>query len=170
MNQLELLSIILGAISVSLAIGLPVYFYWKEKKDKEKNELFFVERIQDNLSKMAQYFLSIDKETKFNESFEKNNQNMLDSLSSFYRRNEQEMKDILYQTKLYLPFWNSISIEDKRKVDEILNLFSWLLYDYFPSSVSESLRELSVINNRKPFANNKQFIMDNTDLLLKKYM
>lgn len=169
MNPTEIISITLGSVSVGLAIGINWYRNIQENKIRKRNELFFVEQIQCNLKKMSQYFLDVEDETKYNEEFEEDTQNMMNVLNTFYLRHDQEMKDVLYQTKLYLPFWTSLSPEDKTTVNEILNVFSWLLYDYFPMSVPESMRKITVLNFRKTFSDKKNWMMSTTDELLNKY-
>jgi len=169
MSPQDIISISLGIISISLAIGLNLYHTDKANKTRTRNELFFVEQIQNNLKKMSQYFLDVEDETKHNEEYEENTQNIVNALNTFYLRHDQEMKDVLYQTKLYLPFWVSLSPDDKTTVNEILNVFSWLLYDYFPMSVPESMRKITVLNFRKIFSDKKDWMMTTTDELLNKY-
>lgn len=169
MTLAEIISIILGSISVVLAIGINMYRNKKEKEVKEENERFFVEQIQNNLKKMSQYFLDVEDETKYKEEFEEDTQNMMNALNTFYLRHDQEMKDVLYQTKLYLPFWTGLSHNDKKTVNEVLNVFSWLLYDYFPMSLPESMRKITVINFRKTFLDKKDWMMTTTNELLNKY-
>ena len=165
----EYISIFLGVLSIVLAVGLNWYHYHKEKNTQIKNEIFFVDQIQNNLEKMAQYFLDVENKTKRNEEYEESSNNMMYELDTFYSRNEQEMKDILYQTKLYIPFWNNISVEDKKTINQVLDTFSWLLYDYYSTSLPESIRKIKVINSRQIFFDKKDLIMTNTDMLLQKY-
>ena len=165
----SIISIILGGISIALAIGINWYRNWQDNKTRAKNELFFVEQIQNNLKKMAQYFLDVEGETKRNEEYETDTENMMNILHIFYLRYDQEMKDVLYQTKLYLPFWTSLSPKDKNTINKILNVFSWLLYDYYPMSLPESIRKITVINSRKTFLDKKDWMMNTTNELLNKY-
>lgn len=165
----EIISIILGCIGIGLAVGLTWYRNWQENKTRTRNELFFVEQIQTNLKKMAQYFLDIEGETKHNEEFEEDSQNMMNALDTFYLRHDQEMKDVVYQTKLYLPFWTELSPKDKKTVSEVLDVFSWLLYDYYPMSLPESMRKITVLNFRQTFSAKKEWIMTTTSELLTKY-
>ena len=118
---------------------------------------------------MTQYFLDVERKTTYNEEQETSNTNMINSLRTFYLRNEQEMKDILYQTKLYLPFWSSLDATDKQTIDDILGVFSWLLYDYYQSNLPESIRENTIINSRKTLYEKKDWMMSTTDNLLQKY-
>lgn len=165
----EYVAIILGVISIALAIGINWYRNWQENETRTRNELFFVGQIQENMKKMAQYFLDVEGETKYKEEEQEDNENMMNALQTFYLRNDQEMKDVLYQTKLYLPFWSGLAPHDKKTVNEILDVFSWLLYDYYPTSLSESMRELTVINFRKTFLEKKDWMMNTTQDLLQKY-
>lgn len=158
---------ILGALSIALAIGLNVYRNHQETQRRIKSEEFFVKQIKDNLKKMAQYFLDVERTTTYNEDYETSNEDMMNSLKTFYRRNEQEMKDILYQSKLYLPFWGSLSPEDKANVNKIFDTFSWLLYDYYPSSLPESIRESTVLKSRSALYRNKDLVVDVTDSILR---
>jgi len=165
----EYVAIILGVISIALAIGINWYRNWQENETRTRNELFFVDQIQENMKKMAQYFLDVEGETKYKEEEQKDNENMMNALQTFYLRNDQEMKDVLYQTKLYLPFWNGLAPQDKKTINEILDGFSWLLYDYYPISIPESMREITVINFRKTFLEKKDWMMNTTQALLQKY-
>lgn len=169
MDTATQISIILGALSIVLAIGLSLYGFWRENNTRKRNELFFVEQIQNNLKKMAQYFLDVEDETKHNEEYEESSQQMMNALDAFYLRHDQEMKDVLYQTKLYLPFWIGLSHDDKKTVNELLDVFSWLLYDYYPMSLPESIREITVVNFRKTFLDKKEWMMNTTNELLNKY-
>ena len=166
----ELDSIVLGLTSIGLAIGLSWYRNRQEKKTRERNEMFFVRQITENLKKMAQYFLDIERETQHNEEYEESNKMMMNALKTFYLRNDQEMKDVLYQTKLYLPFWSNLSPTDKQTVNDMLGVFSWLLYDYYPLSLPESLRENTVVNSRKTLYSKKEKMMTSTDEILQKYI
>lgn len=169
MSDETLISLILGALSIVLAIGLSWYGIRREDKTRTRNELFFVQQIRNNLKKMAQYFLDVEDEAKHNEEYEEDTQQMMNALNTFYLRHDQEMKDVLYQTKLYLPFWTKLSLQDKKTVNELLDVFSWLLYDYYPMSLPLSIREITVINFRKTFLDKKEWMMNTTDDLLNKY-
>ena len=165
--EINITAIIIGFISIGIAIGLNIYWRYKEKQNRIKNEMFFVDQITVNLRKMAQYFLDVERTTQHNEEYEESNVHMMQSLETFYLRNEQEMKDVLYQTKLYLPFWNTLSATDKQTVNEILNVFSWLLYEYYRSRLPESLRENVVIHSRNELYAKKNWLMNTTDNLLR---
>jgi hypothetical protein len=162
------ISLGLGITSIFLAIGINWYRNLQEDKRRKENERFFVKQIQNNLKKMAQYFLDVETETKRNEDASHNNDVMMMALKTFYLRNDQEMKDVLYQTKLYLPFWNTLSTEDKNDLNNILDVFSWLLYDYYPLSLPESMREITVTNSRKVFLEKKDYVMNTSHRLLEK--
>ena len=165
----SIIPIIMGAIGIGLAIGLTWYRNRQEKQLRIRNEMFFVKQIRNNLKKMAQYFLDVEQKTTYQEEYETSNINMMRSLKTFYLRNEQEMKDVLYQTKLYLPFWSSLSTTDKQTVNEILDVFSWLLYDYYQSGLPESICENVVINSRQTLYDKKDWIMNTTNNILQKY-
>ena len=162
----DVISILLGITGIGLAIGLSLYRNYQEKQTRIKNEAFFVKQITSNLKRMAQYFLDVEQKTTYNEEQEISTHNMMSLLKTFYLRNEQEMKDTLYQTKLYLPFWSSLSAVDKQTVNEILGTFSWLLYDYYPSSLPESIRKNAVINSRQTLYDKKNWIIHTTDNIL----
>ena len=162
-------AIVMGLIGIGIAMGLNIYWKHKENQNRINNERFFVNQITSNLKKMTQYFLDVERKTTYNEEQETSNTNMINSLRTFYLRNEQEMKDILYQTKLYLPFWSSLDATDKQTIDDILGVFSWLLYDYYQSNLPESIRENTIINSRKTLYEKKDWMMSTTDNLLQKY-
>ena len=163
------ISLGLGIVSIFLAIGINWYRNFQEDKRRQENERFFVKQIQYNIKKMAQYFLDVETETKRNEDKAQNNDVMMMALKTFYLRNDQEMKDVIYQTKLYLPFWNTLSTDDKNDLNNILDVFSWLLYDYYPLSLPESMREITVNNSRKIFLEKKEYVMNTSQQLLEKY-
>ncbi len=163
------ISLGLGIISIFLAIGINWYRNLQEDKKRKENERFFVKQIQNNIKKMTQYFLDAETETKRNEGESQNNNVMMMALQTFYLRNDQEMKDVIYQTKLYLPFWNTLSPEDKKDLNNILDIFSWLLYDYYPLSLPASVREITVNNSRKIFLEKKDYVMNTSQQLLEKY-
>ena len=162
-------AIIMGVISIGIAVGLSAYWRGKEVADRRRRDSFFVGRIAENLRKMAQYFLDVETETVRNEEREKSASSMMRSLGSFYRRNEQEMKDILYQTRLYLPFWSDLPPEDRKEVDGVLELFSWLLYDYYQQALPEQLRQIVVVESRDALFEKKACVMEATDGLLRRH-
>ena len=162
-------AIIMGASSIGIAVGLSLYWRHKDNADRKRRDSFFVDRIAENLGKMAQYFLDVETETVRNEEREESTSGMMRSLGSFYHRNEQEMKDILYQTKLYLPFWSDLPPEDKKEVGGVLDLFSWLLYDYYQQALPEQLRKIAVVQSREAFIEKKACVMEATDSLLRRY-
>ena len=165
----NLVPISLGVVAIILAVGINLYRNWQENKTKRKNELFFIEQIQKNLKKMAQYFLDIENETKHNEEYTEDNHHMMVALDTFYLKHKREMNDVLSQTKLYLPFWTSLLPQDKTTVHELLDVFSWVLYDYYSKNSPESLREITIINSRNTFLDKKNLMMTAADELLKKY-
>ena len=162
-------AIIMGVISLAVAVGLSVYWKLKENADRRRRDSFFVDRIAENLRKMAQYFLDVETTTVRNEEREESVSRMMRSLGSFYHRNEQEMKDLLYQTRLYLPFWSSLPPEDKKEVNGVLELFSWLLYDYYQQALPEQLRRIAVVESRDALFEKKRFVMEATDGLLRRH-
>lgn len=162
-------AIMMGATSIVVAVGLSAYWKFKENADRKRRDSFFVDRIAENLRKMAQYFLDVETTTVRNEGREESVSRMMRSLGSFYHRNEQEMKDLLYQTKLYLPFWSALPPEDKKEVDGVLELFSWLLYDYYQQALPEQLRRIAVVESREALFEKKRSLMEATDGLLRRH-
>lgn len=162
-------AVIMGLLGIGIAVGLNLYRNHKEDIERKKRDEFFVVRITENLRKMAQYFLDVETKTVRDEGRDESTAGMMRSLGAFYRRNEQEMKDVLYQTKLYLPFWSKLPPEDKQAVSEVLDLFTWLLYDYYQGALPESLRERAVVQSRSAFFEKKTKLMDSTHDLLSRY-
>lgn len=156
-------------LSIGLAVGLTLYHNNRENKLKKRNEEFFVMQITDNLEKMAQYFLDVERETTQDEEYATSNEHLMSALKSYYTRHEQEMKDILYQTKLYIPFWTNLPTHDKQTITDILDLFSWLLYDYYQPALPELLCENTVLNSRDVLFTKKDSIMNNTNQILSKH-
>lgn len=157
---LGMISIALGITGIGLAVGMSTHQKRQEERRRVEHEKFFEKQIRDNLLKMAQYFLVVENKTTYNEDFDSSDDEMMKSLNMFYRRNEQEMKDILYQSKLYLPFWASLSSADRKNINKIFDLFSWLLYDYYPDRLPESIRKSSVLRARTTFHRNKNLVMN----------
>ena len=144
----EYISVALGCLSFVLTM---VFFFQNRRREKMHEE-FFALQITENVKSMSGYFLTVENETKYGEEDEDGGEesvdSMMESLHTFYTRHEQEMKDILYQTKLYLPLWRSLSQEDRNVVNDTLGLFSWLLYEYYNSALPSSLRENNVLGSR----------------------
>ena len=138
---------------------LTVCFFRHNKRREKMHEEFFALQIVDNVQNMSNYFFTVENETKYGEEDEDGGDesvsDMMESLHTFYTRHEQEMKDILYQTKLYLPLWKSLSPEDRNMVKETLDLFSWLLYDYYKPTLPSELRENNVLRSRGTLDANK---------------
>ena len=168
-NNLLALWIAGVSISIGLAVGINLYRNRKENKERARNEAFFAIRIKNNMESMKQYFLDIERETTNNEDYNDDNKDMMDSLKTCYIRNEQEMKDILYQTKLYLPLWTSLSTNDKAIINDILDTFSWLLYDYYQVALPETLRENKVLTSRSDLYKKKESLITNTRSIIQKY-
>lgn len=160
---------IMGALGIGIAVGLNLYRNRKENAERRRRDAFFVMQITENLRKMAQYFLDVETKTVRDEGQDESATRMVRSLGAFYHRNEQEMKDVLHQTKLYLPFWSNLPPEDKQAVSEVLDLFTWLLYDYYQEALPESLRERMVVQSRGAFFEKKARLMDSTHDLLSRY-
>lgn len=101
---------------------------------------------------MSSYFFTVESETKYGEDDEDGGDesvsSMMESLHTFYTRHEQEMKDTLSQTRLYLPLWKSLSDEDRNAVIDTIDLFSWLLYEYYNQALPPSLRASNVLASR----------------------
>lgn len=160
--------IVLGSISIAVAVGLSAYWMIKENVDGEGRDSI-ADRMAENLGKMAQYFLDVETTTVRNEEREVSASRMMRSLGSFYRRNEREMKDLLYQTRLYLPLWSGLPPEDRREIDGVLEMFSWLLYGYYRQALPEQLRQIGVVESREAFLEKKARVMTATDGLLRRY-
>lgn len=158
-----------AAVSIGLALGLTIYNIRRENKLRRRNERFFVIQIQANLKHMAQYFLDVEGATTRNEESETSTEDLMGSLKSYYVRHGQEMKDVLYQTKLYLPFWTSLSTHDKETITGILDVFTWLLYEYYQPSLPEPLRENKVLTSRRTLYNKKEHAMKNVNQILQIY-
>ena len=162
-------AIMMGATSIVVAVGLSAYWKFKENADRKRRDSFFVDRVAENLRKMAQYFLDVETTTVRNEGREESVSRMMRSLGSFYHRNEQEMKDLLYQTRLCLPFWSALPPEDRREVDGVLDMFSWLLYGYYQQALPEQLRRIAVVESRDALFEKKRSVMEATDGLLRRH-
>lgn len=145
----------LGCISV----GLALFVFFDSRRREKNHERVFALQITDNIKKMSRYFLAVESETKYGEEDEDGEDesvsHMMESLRAFYTRNEQEMKDALQQTRLYLPLWKSLSRKDREMVNETLDLFSWLLYEYYRPALPASLRENVVLASRHTLNTNK---------------
>ena len=162
-------AIMMGATSIAVAVGLCAYWKIKENADRRRRDSFFADRIAENLRRMAQYFLDVETTTVRNEGREESASRMMRSLGSFYHRNEQEMKDLLYQTRLYLPFWSALPPEDRREADGVLDMFSWLLYGYYQQALPEQLRRIAVVESRDALFDKKRSVMEATDGLLRRH-
>lgn len=156
---------ILGAISMGLAIGLNIYRNYTEEKRRKEDEKFFVKQIKTNLRTMEGYFLNVEEATTHYDEYG-STEDVMRSLKTFYHRNEQEMKDILHQSKLYLPFWSTLTPEKKETVNKIFETFSWLLYDYYPSGLPESIRKTAVTTSRSKLISKKEWVVNATDNIL----
>ena len=167
--MLEVISITLGIISIALAIGINVYWNHHEKKTIARNEEFVVKQITNHLKKISQYFVSVQRVIEYDEEYDASNTNMMKRLNTFYLKNEQEMKDILHLTKLYLPLWSQLSTTDKETINEMLDKFSWLLHEYYPTKFPKSLLENNVINFREEFMSKKTAVINSASDILNKY-
>lgn len=151
----EIISIVLGCLSVALT----VLFVFDHRRLEKNHERFFALQITENIKKMSGYFLTVERETKYGEDDEEGSDesasDVMESLHTFYVQHEQEMKDALQQTRLYLPLWKSLSREDREMVNNTLDLFSWLLYEYYKPKLPPSLRENSVFASRGALNANK---------------
>lgn len=158
-------AIIMGLTSIGIAIGLNLYWRSKDRKEKKRNESIFAEKIMVNVNLMTQYFSDVEREVKINEDTEVTTDHILNSLKTFYRRNEQEMKDILYQTKLYLPFWSSLSPDNRREINNVLEMFTWLLYEYYQPWLPSSMCENILFTARESFMDKKRAVMASMESL-----
>lgn len=162
-------AVALGMVSIGIAVGLSAYWRIKDNADRRRRDSFFVDRIAENLGKMIQYFLDVETETVRNEEREASAEGMVRSLGSFYRRNGQEMRDILYQTRLYLPFWSDLPPEGRKEADGVLDMFSWLVYRYYQETLPERLRRIAVVNSRGALLEKKAGVVEAADSLLRRY-
>ena len=153
-------------VSVGLALGLTMYNQRRETRLRRRHEEFFILQIKNNLKRMEQYFLSVEMETTRGEEFEPSTDDMMRSLKTYYIRHEQEMKDVLYQTKLYLPFWTSLTTDDKKMIEGVLDMFAWLLYEYYQPMLPESLCENKVLASRQDLFDNKKRAISDVDRIL----
>lgn len=162
-------AVALGIVSIGIAVGLSAYWRIKDNADRRRRDALFVDRIAENVGKMAQYFLDVETETVRNEEREASAERMVRSLGSFYRRNGREMRDILYQTKLYLPFWSDLPPEGRKEADCVLDMFSWLVYGYYQQALPEQLRRIVVVNSRGALLEKKAGVVEAADSLLRRY-
>lgn len=152
-------AIIMGLTSIGIAIGLNLYWRRKDRNEKKRNESIFAEKIMTNINMMGAYFSAVERETKIDEDTEVTTDHIMNSLKTFYIRNEQEMKDILYQTKLYLPFWSSLSPDNRKEINSVLSMFTWLLYEYYQPRLPSSMRKNVLFAARKSFMDKKKAVM-----------
>ena len=145
---IEYISIMLGCVGV----GLALFFFFENRHRERVQEQFFVLQVKENIKRMSGYFLTVESETKYGEDDEDGSDesvsSVMESLHTFYTRHEQEMKDTLSQTRLYLPLWKSLSEKDRAVVDNTMDLFSWLLYEYYNPTLPSSLRTNNVLASR----------------------
>lgn len=141
----------------------------KENADRKRRDSFLVDKVAENLGKMAQYFLDVRTAAVRDKEHEESASRMMRSLGSFYRRNEREMGDLLCQTRLYLPFRSSLPSEDMREVDGVVELFSWLLYGYYQPALPEQLRQIAVVESREAFLEKKACVMTAAGGLFRRY-
>lgn len=162
-------AVAMGMASICIAVGLSLYWRRKENAERKRRDSFFVDRIAENLGKVVQYFLDVETETVRNEEREESAEGMERSLGSFYLRNGQEMRDILYQTRLYLPFWSDLPPEGRREADGVMDMFSWLLYGYYQQALPEQLRRIAVVGSREALLEKKARVVEAADSLLRRY-
>ena len=162
-------AVAMGMASICIAVGLSLYWRRKENAERKRRDSFFVDRIAENLGKVVQYFLDVETETVRNEEREESAEGMERSLGSFYLRNGQEMRDILYQTRLYLPFWSDLPPEGRREADGVMGMFSWLLYGYYQQALPEQLRRIAVVGSREALLEKKARVVEAADSLLRRY-
>lgn len=126
--------------------------------------------VADNVGRMSGCFLAIEGETKYGEDDEEGGDeqasDVMESLHTFYVRHGQEMKDILYQTRLYLPLWKSLSPQDRKMANETVDLFSWLVYEYYEPALPQSLRENRVFTSRDALNENRYAVARNAERIM----
>jgi hypothetical protein len=161
MTDAEILSIVLGIIGASL--GIFTFLFDRYRRTNE--EKFYANEIKENLKTITQYFLTISNmSSHYRES--ENDDKTTFSLNDYYERHSQEMKDLLYLTKLYLTQWKTLSQDKQTLVKDILERFSWLSYEYYPLHLPDSIKKERWQQEWRELDNKKSFINDNVPIIL----
>lgn len=154
MSPSEIISIILGFNGIGL--GLFTFLFDRHKRKLE--EKFYANEIKKNLKSISQYFQHISKITSHYNEYD--DEDMILSLHDYYVRNHQQMVDLLHITKLYLTQWKTLKENQKININEILERFSWLAYEYYPLHMPESIRNTRWQNEWKTLNEDKSFVVD----------
>jgi len=160
------ISLFLGIISIVIAVSSGVFYYWLDYRRRQREEEFFSEEIKENMRQITQFFISIDSISTRNMGFESAEEEITNSLNNFYVKKSQEMKDILYLTKLYLPQWKSLDLDNKKIIKDILEHFSWLLYEYHPLHLPLEIRQIRWQNNEDLFHSKKNDVVKFAETIL----
>ncbi len=161
----DTISLFLGITSITVAIGMTIYSLWLDKSRRKKEEAFFSNEIKENLKDMAQFFLTVSSLSSDQRGYGDEN-NITLTLNDYYVRHHQEMTDLLYLTKLYLTQWRTLNDEKKTLVKDILKQFSWLVYEYYPLHLPDSIRKTRWQNEWEELDKKKSFVTDNIPIIL----
>lgn len=160
------LNFFLGITSIMVAVGLGIFMMVRDYQRRKSEEQFFSNEIKENLKTITQFFLTVNTITSHHQDSDNDENEINLSLNDFYARNFQEMADILHVTKLYLPQWRTLNQEKKKLVKDILKEFSWLLYEYYPTHMPESIRRARWQNEWRTLDQKKDFVATNVPTIL----
>lgn len=163
---LDFLNPYLGIVSIVIAIGMSAFIIIRDQKRRKNEELFFANEIKDDLRIIMQYFISISSKSENLQSHENEENEIVLNLDDFYTRNHQEMVDVLHVTKLYLPQWRTLDQDKKILVKQILDKFSWLLYEYYPLHMPDSIKKTRWQNKQQELIQTRTFVADNIPSIL----
>lgn len=161
----EIISLILGAIGILIAIGLSGYLHHLDKKRRHEEEEYHSEIIKENINKISEYYDKIE-EMSTNDRFDIPDEISKD-LNNYYTRKQSEMKDLISYTNLYLTQWKSLSVDDKKIAENILKKFSWIIYDYYPMNLPEETRNREWQSNKSTLFENKEELMEEIETIQK---
>ena len=156
----EELSLFLGITSIVIAIGLAVFTTYFDKRRREREERFFAEEIRANLNEITQYFLTVNSISGVNTNEDESEEETALGLNDYYVRHHQEMVDLLYITKLYLTQWRTLSKAKKKLTKDVLDKFAWLLYEYYPLHMPDSIKKTRWQREWKRLSENKTFVAE----------
>jgi hypothetical protein len=162
----EYISLVLGLISICIATASGIFYYYLDYRRRRKEEEFFSKEIKENIQQIIQFFNNVHSISTRDMGFESVEEEVTNSLNNFYVKKSQEMKDILYLTKLYLPQWKSLNSDNKKTVKNILEHFSWLLYEYHPLHLPIEVRRIRWQNHEKTLDNKKNDVVEFAETLL----
>lgn len=162
----EELNFFLGITSIVVAVGLSTFMIVRDYQRRNNEEKFFSNEIKENLRIITQFFLTVNTLTSHRQDSENNENEITLSLNDFYARNFQEMADILHITKLYLPQWKTLNQEKKKLVKDVLKEFSWLMYEYYPTHMPESIRKTRWQSEWRTLDQKREFVATNVLTIL----